>query len=893
MKTRHRACRVVFAAIVVLAGVTAVSADPAPELRWQPVGSSDSFQIIDNTGTPGTPSEILIPVGNITVTIELKVSGWGLAPGNPVLGAYQGTLNSAASYDNGVGATIGPLNPLTNDGGFMDLSRPDFVFFGISPLVNAGTFSLDYEWGSTCMGAFPSDDGTIKYGGTLILDLPAGAKGTYEIQLNPDPAKTFMNNGIAEQIPGMAITPALVTVVTGKCCYNIGDISLPCADGITEAECDMLTDPGRVYTFFRDGLCPPAGSYCCNCSYDGDCNDGNDCTLDWCGVGAECYCHTDPIYDVATECCDPAGAALTPIDDGLPCTEDVCDPNTGEVAHNALPADSSCDDGNPCSVDDVCDGTTGTTACSGSTPEAAMIACPGGDFQCPAGWFCEMDPIQPMFGYCDCSLETPLCIGFDGVCYEEGDPVIASVAIGAGSAIVTSGQFLMTYDPTCLEFVEIGPCEGDGKFLTVVDYWVDEIAGKIWYAVLAYNDGDHTTNYGTVGPYDLACIEFVKLGNCEPCDVCLISENPYNTLLGDYHGENVPLDNCGCSAGIVLDGEVTIVCPSGADVNVDCGVVDAEVLWDPPYAEDECLGALDVVCIAEHDGGLPISQDMIMHGGNFPQGTTFFECSAENECGSYDRCLWWVTVSDKQTLDVEVDLSPAVVPNLTRCIMFDLIYNCAAPQTVCAEVTFGPPYNFPNHGTATLDVDKGNFECVEARDPLHTLRSFSDIECDEVTGNWKVVFKGDPLTGGNWLVPGSLDFYQVGDNGPNHVDALDFGVYMWQLGADYGTGDTACGADCALGSFANADLNGDGMVDAIDFGIIENNFMAQSKLGCCGYATAGAFEPVLDISVKELIRDGRGELAAGDINNDGRLNLDDMALYAQGGVQITKAKRIR
>ncbi len=889
MKTRHRACRVVFAAIVVLAGVTAASADPAPELRFEPISADGPYSIIDNLGTVGTPSEILLPGGGVTVTIELKVSGWGLAPGNPVLGAYQGTLNSAASYNNGVGATIGPLNPLTEDGCYIDYDRPDFVYFGLMPPPPWPSGTLDYEWGATCMGSFPHDPGTIQYGGTLVLDLPAGAKGTYEIQLNPNPAKTFMNNGIAELIPGLVTTPALVTVPTGKCCYDVS-LGGPCADGITEVECDALCTPGMPYIFTPGEVCDPSDPKdCCECDHDSDCNRGSACESHYCNA---CKCFYTLNYDDAADCCDPSDGGLTVIDDGLACTDDICDPDTGNVTHNVLPEGASCDDGNPCSIDDVCDGTADPTACAGGFPADEMIACTE-LADCPAGWFCETeDTSSPMYGYCDCRLETPLCIEFDSVCYEEGDTVTASVHIEVGTAIVTTGQFLMTYDPECLEFVEIGPCEDDDKFLTVVDSWVDEVAGKIWYAVLAADD-PIAPNEGTVGPYDLACIEFVKLGGCDPCEVCFISENPYNTLLGDYHGENVPLDNCGCSAGIVLDGEVTIVCPAGANVNVDCGVLDAEVLWDPPYAEDECLGALDVVCAAQHDGGLPISQDMIMHGGNFPQGTTFFECSAENECGSYERCLWWVTVSDKQTLDVEVDLSPAVVPNLTRCIMFDLIYNCAAPQTVCAEVTFGPPYNFPNHGTATLDIDKGNFECVEARDPLHTLRSFSDIECDEVTGNWKVVFKGDPLTGGNWLVPGSLDFYQVGDNGPNHVDALDFGVYMWQLGADYGTGDTACGADCARGSFANADLNGDGVVDAIDFGIIENNFMAQSKLGCCGYATADAFEPVLDISVKELIRDGRGELAAGDINNDGRLNLDDMALYAQGGVQITKAKRIR
>ena len=125
-------------------------------------------------------------------------------------------------------------------------------------------------------------------------------------------------------------------------------------------------------------------------------------------------CHNTPTYNVLTDCCDPDGAALTPIDDGIICTEDICNPNTGDVAHNALPADTVCDDGNPCSIDDVCDGTADPTACSGDFPADEMIPCTV-LADCPEGWFCENeDTSSPMFGYCDCSLETPLCIEFDG-----------------------------------------------------------------------------------------------------------------------------------------------------------------------------------------------------------------------------------------------------------------------------------------------------------------------------------------------------------------------------------------------------------------------------------------------------------------------------------------------
>ena len=204
---------------VLVVGLLAVSAS-GQELRWQPVGSSGTYTIIDNMGTPGTPSEILIPAGGVTVTLELKVSGWGEAPGAPLLGAYQGTLDSAASYSNGVGADIGPLNPLTEDGLWIDTTRTDFVYFGRTPLAAVFVGTLDYEMGSTCMGGFPPDPGVIQYGATLLLDIPAAAKGTYEITLNPDPSKTFFNDSVATLIPGLVRTPGLVTIVTGKCCYK-------------------------------------------------------------------------------------------------------------------------------------------------------------------------------------------------------------------------------------------------------------------------------------------------------------------------------------------------------------------------------------------------------------------------------------------------------------------------------------------------------------------------------------------------------------------------------------------------------------------------------------------------------------------------------------------------
>ncbi len=97
--------------------------------------------------------------------------------------------------------------------------------------------------------------------------------------------------------------------------------------------------------------CPPEG---CSCTVDAHCDDGNPCK----GV----------------ESCDD-GAALcqpgTPIDldDGVACTQDTCDPETGVVSHD--PLDALCDDGDYCTVD-ACDAISG---CSHDTAPAEGGPC--------------------------------------------------------------------------------------------------------------------------------------------------------------------------------------------------------------------------------------------------------------------------------------------------------------------------------------------------------------------------------------------------------------------------------------------------------------------------------------------------------------------------------------
>ena len=164
------------------------------------------------------------------------------------------------------------------------------------------------------------------------------------------------------------------------------DASGMCVDGTAPA-----VDDGNVCT--ADTCSPasgvsnqplPAGSSCadsdaCNgeetCDGAGGCapgsvpnpDDGNPCTVDGCDpatgvrhvpqpVGTSCGDGNDCN---GVETCDGAGSCRmgngAVVDDGNPCTADMCDPVTG-VSNPPLPFGTSCADGNVCNGDEFCDG---------------------------------------------------------------------------------------------------------------------------------------------------------------------------------------------------------------------------------------------------------------------------------------------------------------------------------------------------------------------------------------------------------------------------------------------------------------------------------------------------------------------------------------------------------
>ncbi len=149
------------------------------------------------------------------------------------------------------------------------------------------------------------------------------------------------------------------------------------------------------------GCVHPVIPGCKPCATDKDCDDGNPCTRDLCGA-AECQ------YEAltGTECDDGNPCTLGDLceggscasgvprdcNDGNVCTDDSCDPSTGECVW-AMISTRPCDDGNPCTDNDQC----------------SQGSCLGTPVSCDDGNVCTDEWCDPATGKCTKVYNTKPC----------------------------------------------------------------------------------------------------------------------------------------------------------------------------------------------------------------------------------------------------------------------------------------------------------------------------------------------------------------------------------------------------------------------------------------------------------------------------------------------------
>lgn len=595
------------------------------------------------------------------------------------------------------------------------------------------------------------------------------------------------------------------------------------------------------------------------------CNDQNGCTSgDTCLNG---ICMGSPNFETGVECCNPANGAITIIDDGDGCTDDACDAATGGVTHLPGGEGNPCDDGVLCTANDAC---AADGVCRGQ--DLNTLPCDSHDDCLGAG--CDFQS-----GFCTCTDTPTLSLrvvpsNLPGVgCHTVGSDIVVNVELGFSTKVIAGGNLLVGYNPAVLKFLGITPgsmADGTSPFGLELFKQIDEVNGRISYAVAV-----SLTDPGTDGPALMAQIRFKALTACRTDELCFLNGNPFTTRLSDTRGKPVDFIRR-CSGAVVINGlPPALVCPPSVAVNADPTRTTATIRWAAPTATSLCDGTLQLVCSGVHTSGVNMTP-FVSGGGVFPAGIAQFECHTFDSCGVAANCAWTVEVRRQNAVEVDLELSPRMSTDprnqpLARCIEFEFFSNCVeVPAIVREAIDFGLPFNLTAHAaTVQIKAPAGQFACVTARDPLHTLRSVSDL----VLGNGKyhAVFKGDPFFGGNWLINGNL-------NGDDVIDILDFGTLLDQY-LTLSPRDTSCDD-----TERNADVNGDGLVDALDLSFIAMNFLDTDKDSCCPDATASSRRaPLTSISVEEAAQRGVRNAWRADLNGDGVIDLQDMAQLMRTG----------
>lgn len=246
------------------------------EIALVPVGASGSHAIVGN--------EIILDGGNQRVFLEIRVADWApdrLKSWGAVIDAsgyssgVQGMLvpsvetctadaDCVTAFGSGATCTVSDGAGLSCTPGFIGFARPDYVFANVADLFGVDLRSLDYRYASSVAVAPPVvDPGSARYAGTLVLDVPREATGTFTIGLVSGMNTALVNEDF-QNITPLVLTPARISVT-----------------------------------------CVPKS-----------CDDGDVCTDDACWVGGICT-HESNFEDTAY-CCDPADGTLCDKPPGLP-----------------------------------------------------------------------------------------------------------------------------------------------------------------------------------------------------------------------------------------------------------------------------------------------------------------------------------------------------------------------------------------------------------------------------------------------------------------------------------------------------------------------------------------------------------------------------------------------
>lgn len=752
---------------------------------------------------------------------------------------------------------------------------------------------------------------------------------------------------------GQVCTPNL----TAPECLGVFRPGVDCSGGCECAtDSDCTTPPGGFSCLVGDcvGVGGP-GADIQGCAYnqtDSACDDGVACTTNDCvGAGGDV---DGCVYTAVNANCD----------DSIPCTDDTCDAVLDCVY---TPNDGNCSDASPC-TNNLCTPGGGADAngCTFPTDTCTTIAdCNPGAVACVAGnCVCAGDPPRMCIDAVDDGVGAADCFGLGNIITVQ---VRMDPAPSGLTATACGAQFFLSYDRTHLDFLAISPGDttpggASNAFEFEVFEFVNEAAGTIDYAI---GPPVGSNCIAANAPAVIAIIRFRAIAACDTADpaICFRVHNPDTKFASDDGDEIIPAghnqttgDPCTvddvavdpdcaevacCLGGLTIDNVApTLDCPfSGVqNVNADCQEATRNIEWDAITASDNCDDDVDANCSATYYSnpipcvnntpcgggtcnlvtgycGAGTNRADLLDGGDFPIGCTAIRCTATDDCDNSTSCSFDICNSGLNRICVDVELSPSMVNATVGRGMEFTASDCGDVVgdgvVYCQDMNFGPPFFVAGHSSVCFDIQPGNWLCLEARDPAHSLRATCTLVCEDSlvqdpnTGElvdfgsiFRASFKGSPDIEEkcHWLVQGNL-------NGDETIDILDFALFIGDQGCTTITTDCDGIPETRAGCLpaqtldglnddegTHSDFNGNGVVNAFDFSFILIDFFDNDKEGCdvvCdnfGASTDGAGIVGRDsIRVRELHAMGLGnQAAAADLNHDGVVNMTDIAIYLNG-----------
>ena len=414
-----------------------------------------------------------------------------------------------------------------------------------------------------------------------------------------------------------------------------------------------------------------------------------------------------------------------------------------------------------------------------------------------------------------------------GSCTVPGSTVNVTASLSGVYENVVAGQIWLTWDSSKLTLNSIAA--GDAPF--VVNYTINQSAGTalILASITPGSNGGPVVNAKAV-----AKLAFTATGeNCSGAGnkVDFFPAGTMPTIFTDGYGTTIS-PALTASAGFTVDGTKPVL--SGAvDVTQNADAGDgpfAVVAITKPTANDNCAGATSVS---------GVRSDSLALTAKYPVGTTVIAWSSTDACGNTGNAYSNIVVSPYNTVKFNVQYVGVTGGAATRGFVTSMLGGqITFPATVAGvSVANGRGEFFETN--APID----NYFCATVEDAASTLRRRVSVT-DGGTA-WNVVVT---------LLSGDIINDEL-------VDVLDWGAYVVRN--------------------PNADLNMDGSTNASDGNIIIANFGAQGDTAC-GSSFTGPQEPLMAISVSDLVSRGLVDLVAADLNNDGWLDMEDVRMGTRG-----------